>query len=77
MTTPYDTSQTPSSQEPDFEPKGSSFSSATGAKPLSTNPEAPRQQSHSSQQDEAANSAPPDTLGGLVDPNLAAFEDGT
>jgi hypothetical protein len=77
MPTSHDTPENPSSKEPYFEDKNSAFTGATGTHPVSTNPGAPNRGSQSAEQDEAANSASPDTLGGLVDPNLAAMEDGT
>lgn len=70
----HDTPENPSGQEPHFEEKSGPFTAATGTHPISTNPAAPGQ---SPEPNEAANSAPPESLGGLVDPQEAALQDGT
>lgn len=77
MPVPHDTPENPSSQEPSVEEKNSPFTGAAGTHPVSTNPAAPHQSASSSEEEAVANSAPPDTLGGLVDPDLATMEDGT
>ena len=77
MSVSHDTPENPSAQEPYFEAKDGPFTSAAGTHPISTNAESSSAQSRPGADDEAANSAPPDTLGGLVDPQIAALEDGT
>ena len=70
MSNSHESPEIPTSEE------NSSFVDAAGAQPVSNNPAAPQPQ-QSPAADEAANSAPPNPLGGLIDPNLASREDGT
>lgn len=78
MSTANDATANPTAEENDAVERNSAFQSDTSTRPLSTNPNAPHQQTQQPQPEaEASNSAAPEALGGLVDPQQAAFEDGT
>ena len=77
MTVSHDTPENTSSKESSYEGENSPFTGTEDTHPLSIHPGAPNSGPRSPEQDEASNSASPDTLGGLVDPNLAALQDGT
>ena len=78
MATVNDTSNNQFGDEKEALEQNSPFQSVAANHPLSTNPNVPNVQAQQSEgNEETSNSAAPDTLGGLVDPHLAALADGT